>query len=118
MGKMPGMPAKKPPRSAPTFLKKWRLSRRLTLEQVGNMLGVGSQAVHKWEAGKTPVDLDRLRQLAEIYETTTDALLFDPVEGELVQKMREAYFILRKLPAEDAAKWLGVGEAMTGERQK
>lgn len=93
-------------------LRAWRNFRDLTLEQVANSLGVGPQAVHKWEAGKTPVDLKRLRQLAEIYGTTPDALLFAPGQGELVERMRQAHAILTKLPADKAAQWLAVGDAM------
>lgn len=99
-------------------LRAWRKLRGLTLEHVGNILGVGPQAVHKWEAGKSPVDLERLRQLAEIYRTTPDALLFLPTEGELVERMRQAHDILTALPPEKAAHWLSVGEAMAPEKQK
>jgi transcriptional regulator with XRE-family HTH domain len=107
------MPAKQAsPRPAASTLKQWRLYRGLTQEQVANRMGVGPQAVHKWEAGKTPVDIEKLRLLAEIYETTPDALLYDPVEGELVERMRRAYHVLKRLPATSADKWLGVGEDM------
>ena len=107
------MPAKKPPRPAPASLRKWRLSKSLTLEQVGNMIGVGGQTVHKWETGKTPVELETLKLLAKCYGTTPDALLYDPTEGELVERMRRAHSVLATLPAEKADQWLGVGEAMT-----
>ena len=99
-------------------LRAWRNMRGLTLEQVGNILGVGPQAVHKWETGKTPVDLKRLRQLAEIYGTTADAILFAPTEGELVERMRQAHHILTNLPPDKAADWLSVGQAMAPEKRK
>lgn len=105
-------------RTPPVSLRNWRNFRGLTLEQVANILGVGPQAVHKWETGKTPVDLDRLHQLAKIYQTTADALLFDPHEGELVKKMRLAHLVLVSLPAEKAEDWLRVGQAMAGTEKK
>jgi transcriptional regulator with XRE-family HTH domain len=80
------------------------------------MLGVGPQTVHKWETGKTPVDLDTLKLLARCYGTTPDALLFDPADGELVARLRRAHSVLTGLPAEKADQWLGVGEAMSPER--
>lgn len=107
-----GMPARKPDRPAPTTLRKWRLHRALTLEQVGNIVGKGAQAVHKWETGKTPVDIETLKTLAQIYGTTPDALLFDPSDEALVAKMRQAHEVLKTLPHDQADQWLGVGRAM------
>jgi transcriptional regulator with XRE-family HTH domain len=107
------MPAKQlAERPAASTLKRWRLHRGLTQEQVANRMGVGPQAVHKWEAGKTPVDIEKLRLLAQIYDTTPDALLYDPIEGQLIEKMRRAYQVLNRLPPASAEKWLGVGEDM------
>lgn len=111
-----GMPAKKPPRTAPDTLRKWRLFRGLTLEQVGNMVGVGPQAVHKWEVGKSPVDLDTIKLLAQVYGISPAALLHDPDAGELVERMQRASEVLRSLPAEKADQWLGVGAAMAGPK--
>lgn len=111
------MPAKKPARPAPAFLRKWRLHRSLTLEQVGNIVGKGAQAVHKWEVGKTPVDLETLKLLAQAYETTPDALLFDPADDSLAQRMRAAHDVLKTLPPEDAESWIAVGRAMTAGRK-
>lgn len=106
------MPAKKPLREAPTTLRKWRLFRGLTLEQVGNIVGVGPQAVHKWEVGKSPVDLDILKLLAQAYGTSPEALLMEPHQGSLVERMRRAHEVLTKLPADQAEQWLGVGAVM------
>ena len=106
------MPAHKPKRPAPTTLRKWRLFHGLTLEQVGNRIGVGGQTVHKWEVGKTPVELETLKLLAQVYGTTPDALLYDPTEREMVERMRRAHTVLRSLPSDRADQWLGVGEAM------
>ena len=110
------MPAKKRPREAPATLRKWRLHRGLTLEQVGNIFGVGPQAVHKWETGKTPVDLETIKLLARIYETTPDALLHDPADAPLAERLQRAYEVLKGLPAEQADQWLGVGAAMKPPR--
>ena len=104
--------AKKPARTAPLTVRQWREHRGLTLEQVANIIGVGAQAVHKWETGKTPLEIEKLKLLAKIYDTTPDALLYPPDEGELVEQMRRAHDILKKLPRDSAERWLGVGEEM------
>ena len=99
-------------RQAPTSLRRWRDHRGLTLEQVGNIVGVGPQAVHKWEQGKTPVNLETLRLLAQVYETTPSELLFDPADAETHKRMQRAYEVLRSLPADHADRWLDVGRIM------
>lgn len=108
-----GMPAHKPTRPAPVTIRKWRLHRSLTLEQVGNIIGKGAQAVHKWEVGKTPVDIETLKLLAQVYDTTPDALLFEPADEALVRRMREAHEVLKNLPEQQAESWISVGRAMT-----
>lgn len=94
-------------------IKRWREFRGLTLEQVGNKLGIGGQAVHKWEAGKTPLTVEKLRLLAEIYGTTPDALLYDPAQADLVERMKRAYELLKRMPSGSADKWLGLGEDLS-----
>jgi transcriptional regulator with XRE-family HTH domain len=82
------------------------------------MIGVGPQAVHKWETGKTPVELETLKLLAQCYNTTPDALLFSPNDGHLIERMRRAHEVLKRLPAPRADQWLGVGQAMAGDSEK
>jgi transcriptional regulator with XRE-family HTH domain len=108
------MQDKSPPPYAPQpTIKRWREFRGLTLEQVGNKLGIGGQAVHKWEAGKTPLTVEKLRLLAELYGTTPDALLHNPDEADLVERMKRAYELLRRMPGGSAEKWLGLGEDLS-----
>jgi transcriptional regulator with XRE-family HTH domain len=111
-GEHDDMPAKKPARPAPTTLRKWRLHSRLTLEQVGNIVGKGAQAVHKWETGKTPVDIETLKLLAQAYGTSAGALLHDPADEALIRRMEEAYGLLKTIPADDVETWLATGRAL------
>jgi hypothetical protein len=106
------MPARQQPRSAPDFLRKWRVHKSLTLEQVATIVGVGPQAVHKWETGKTPVTLETLRLLASAYGTTPAALLFDPEDPSVSDQVRAAVEVMEKLPPETRALWLASGKAM------
>lgn len=44
-------------------LTTYRASRRLTLEKFADMAGVNKSTVLRWEAGTTPIPLDRLEKL-------------------------------------------------------
>ena len=107
------MPARKPPRPAPDFLRRWRLYRDMTLEQVGNLIGVGPQAVHKWETGKTPVELETLKLLARAYGTSTAGLLFDLEDPAISDQVRQAVEIIKALRPETRDLWIASGKAMT-----
>ena len=86
----------------------------MTLEQVGNMIGKGPQAIHKWETGKVPVTLDNLKLLAEAYGTEPARLLAMPDEGELVERLARAQAVLLAMEAERTERWLGMGEDLAG----
>ncbi len=47
----------------------------LTQEQVADSLGVTRQAVSKWEAGQCMPDVEKLIQLADLFQITTDELI-------------------------------------------
>ncbi len=55
-------------------LKRFRLDKKLTQEDVGNILNVNSQTVSRWECGTTLPDILLLPKIAEIYGTTIDDL--------------------------------------------
>ena len=56
----------------------FRKARSLTQEKLGEMLGVSSQAVSKWEKGDSLPDIMLLPQLCEVFGVTADALLEVP----------------------------------------
>ena len=60
----------------------------LTQDQLAEKLGVTAQAVSKWENDQSCPDINMLPKLAELFGTTTDALLGrDPVyEGQVVSE--------------------------------
>ena len=49
-------------------LRRLRLEKKLTEQEVGNYLYVSAQAVHKWEHGKCFPAVDNLFALCELYE--------------------------------------------------
>ena len=55
-------------------IKKFRLERNLTQERLAAMLGVSAQAVSKWENNNSLPDITLLPAIADLFETTIDAL--------------------------------------------
>ena len=53
-------------------LKKFRLTKGLTQEQVAEKLNVNSQTISRWECGTTLPDVLTLPELARLYEVTVD----------------------------------------------
>ena len=56
-------------------LKKFRLKRELTQEQLADVLGVSAQAVSRWENGTTYPDITLLPTIASYFEITLDELM-------------------------------------------
>ena len=55
------------------YIKKYRMEKGLTQEQLGQLVGVTTQAVSKWECGGTP-DAELLPGLSDALEVSIDAL--------------------------------------------
>ena len=56
-------------------LKKYRIAKCLTQEEVADLLHITPQSVSKWERGESLPDITLLPALASIFETSTDLLL-------------------------------------------
>lgn len=56
-------------------LKKFRIMKELTQEDVAEYLGITAQSVSKWERGESYPDITLLPALANIFETSVDLLL-------------------------------------------
>ena len=54
-------------------IKKYRVEKGITQEQLGQLLGVTTQGVSRWERGGTP-DAEILPRLSEILDVSIDAL--------------------------------------------
>ncbi|MBQ9151290.1 MAG: helix-turn-helix domain-containing protein [Clostridia bacterium] len=59
----------------PENLKKYRILKNLTQEEVADYLGITPQSVSKWERGECYPDITFLPALANIYETSIDLLI-------------------------------------------
>lgn len=64
-------------------IKKFRMAKGITQEQLGDMVGVTTQAVSKWERGGTP-DAELLPRLSQTLDVSIDALF--GLEGKSITK--------------------------------
>lgn len=58
-------------------LKYLRKEAKLTQEQLAEKLNVSRQAVTKWESGQSLPDIQNLKEMADMFEVTMDALVGD-----------------------------------------
>lgn len=64
-------------------LKKYRIKKNLTQEDVAEYLGITAQSVSKWERNECYPDIDFLPALANIFETSVDLLIgMDVIRAE------------------------------------
>ena len=67
----------------PANLKKYRIAKALTQEDVAELLGITAQSVSKWERGESYPDITFLPALANIFETSVDLLIgMDTIRAE------------------------------------
>ncbi len=64
-------------------LKKYRIMKNMTQEEVAECLGVSAQSVSKWERGECCPDISLLPSLANLYKTSIDILMgMDEIRSE------------------------------------
>ena len=67
----------------PENLRKYRLLKSLTQEDVAEYLGITAQSVSKWDRGESYPDISFLPALANIFETSVDLLIgMDTIRAE------------------------------------
>jgi transcriptional regulator with XRE-family HTH domain len=70
----------------PENLKKYRIKKNLTQEEVAVFLGITPQSVSKWERGESLPDIVVLKTVADLLEVTLDYLVEEEHEGKPVTK--------------------------------
>ena len=105
-----------PMRSGSLHLRAWRESRKLTLEHVGNKLGVLHSTVQRWETANVMLQPATIRALAAIYECTPAELAFLPEHRERGQLMHRLLTAFGKLDDRDAEAAVGIVERMPSAR--
>ena len=102
-------------------IRELRLRHRLTLDDVAKYLGVGRQAIYKYEQGTvTNIPLENLEKMAVLFETTPGYLAGwdsdeEPREPEHELKTSEARLLANgvdKLPKDQRERALAVFKAM------
>ncbi|UVI29192.1 pentapeptide repeat-containing protein [Paenibacillus spongiae] len=65
-----------------------RLEQELTQQELGDLLGVTSQAVSKWETGLAAPDIALLPKLSRIFKCSIDSLFYGTNDAELLARMK------------------------------
>lgn len=81
-------------------IKKYRIKIGYTQEQLGQMLGVTTQAVSKWERGGLP-DTDILPRIAQSLGVSIDALFGHDDENEILNLARK----INRMPVQEAYRY-------------
>jgi len=77
-------------------LQNLRKEKRLSQEELAEMLGVSRQSVSKWESGITYPETDKLLIISEIFGVTLDSLLKDgDIENDSDNRVYEPYWLTR-----------------------
>ena len=71
-------------------IRTFRKQRHLTQEQLAEVFGVTTGAVHKWESGISFPELSLIVEMADFFDTSVDALL-----GNRIKDKREDTVIRR-----------------------
>lgn len=66
-------------------LKKFRLEKKLTQENVANILNVSRSTISSWEVGRSYPDLDNLVAISDLYDVSLDTLLRE--DSNMIKKL-------------------------------
>lgn len=95
-------------------IRQFRKAKGLSQQELGEMLGVSAVSVSKWERGQTQPDINTLRAMADLFNTTIDELC-DRVPALVPGKQDKLTMVaraFRQLTDEEQEKYLAVGRAL------
>ena len=107
-------------------IKQLRMEKGLTLEQVGNLVGVGKSTVRKWETGMIAnMKRDKIAALAKALGTTPAQLMGwkeiekknIPTEETLTDGEKVLLELFRQVPEEDQRMLLDMIKVALGNRK-
>ena len=79
-------------------------------EELAQMLSVSRQSVSKWESAQAVPDLNRIIQMAKLFNVSTDYLLKDEIEADTTSAPGEVidpeYANMKKVSLEDADRYI------------
>ena len=79
-------------------LKMLRKEKNLTQEELAEKLNVSRQAITKWESGDGTPDIENLKQVSVLFNTTIDELVKE--EKNITTKIEEKYTYIEELEIE------------------
>ncbi len=83
-------------------IKKYRKQNHLTQEQLAEVMGVSTGAVHKWEAAMSVPELDMILKLADFFEISVDVLVGYKVKDNTLNSMVDRIAALAKVKDTEA----------------
>jgi len=91
-------------------IRLYRTQKGLSQQTLGEMLGVSSVAVGKWERGQTQPDIPTLLKMADIFQVSIDDLCDrQPAEDAHISVMTRAF---GRMTQEEQEKFLDVGRVL------
>lgn len=104
-------------------IKRLRKQHNLTLEQVGNIVGVSKSTVRKWENGDIAnMRRDKIASLAKALHTTPAYLMGweekTPDDPKADERKAELLEVFNSLPKETQDKFLNILRYLQGEQPK
>lgn len=72
-------------------VRRFRKERRLTQEQLAEVLGVTAGAVYKWESGLSVPDISLIVEMADFFDTSVDVLLGYRVKDNRIQSVMQRF---------------------------
>lgn len=76
-------------------IKEHRVKKKMTQEELGELVFVSKQAVSKWETGRTCPDIEMIRRLCDILDISKDEILGGSVEEtKKVRKWSRLWVVL------------------------
>lgn len=73
-----------------------RKKKRITQEELAEIMEVSRQTVTKWEIGQSIPEIKKIIKLSELFGVTTDYLLKDEIEEEIYVNKNEITFSIYK----------------------
>ena len=67
------------------LLKKLRLDKKLTQDELANLIYVDRTAISKWECGKSIPDYDSLTRLSNVFDISINEI----IEGKLIVNIKK-----------------------------
>lgn len=86
--------------SFPEQLRRARLAKGLTQQQVADHMGITNSTYCGYETGKRQPDVEKIKLLAKILQTSGDTLLETGFSSESDDKFEEALLIFKSLNPE------------------